>query len=173
VTNGDSCQSNDLNSSGHHFFADCYYLLVTGTGVTGINVTFTDSSGGSDVTNMDLFIQEFKCSSAPCPTPTVTGQATTVYPGDGSSLGCSSCEGPTMTVSGTNNIVIQNSVFEQNCGSGACSCTNYKLQSWDNIAQNATAYATGESSAPQGIWPQSSKAGGIFTAFALNIGGAP
>jgi hypothetical protein len=170
VTNGSTCQSDDLNSSGHHFFADCYYLLVTGSGVTGVKVTFADSSGGADVTNMDLFIQEFKCSSAPCPTPTVTGQATTVYPGNGSSNGCSSCTGPAMALSGTNNIVIQNSVFEEKCGSGACSCTNYKLQSWDNLAQNATAYGTAASSAPQGVWPQSSKAGGIFTAFALNVG---
>jgi hypothetical protein len=170
VTNGNYCQSNDLNSSGHRFFADCYYLLVTGSGVTGITVTFTDTSGGSDVTNMDLFIQEFKCSTAPCPTPTVTAQGTTVYPGNGSSNGCSSCNGPSMTVSGTNNIVIQNSVFEENCGHGTCSCTNYTLQSWDSSDQNATAYAVSESTAPVGIWPQSSKAGGIFTAFALNIG---
>jgi sugar lactone lactonase YvrE len=170
VTNGSTCQSDDLNSPGHHFFTDCYYLLVTGSGVTGVKVTFADSSGGSDVTNMDLFIQEFKCSSAPCPTPTVTGQATRVYPGDGSSNGCSSCTGPAMALSGTNNIVIQNSVFEEKCGSGTCSCANYKLQSWDNLAQNATAYGTAASSAPQGVWPQSSKAGGIFTAFALNVG---
>jgi hypothetical protein len=74
-----------------------------------------------------------------------------------------------MTLGGNNDLVVQTAVFEEKCSTG-CAVTNYKLQSWDTNSQNATAYGLDLSSAPQAVWPQTPKGGGIFAAFAINLG---
>jgi hypothetical protein len=167
ITSGNYCAVQDLNSAGHHFFSDCWVVLVSVSGATGIKVSFADSSGASDITNMDLFVAEYSCSGT-C-NPSIDTQAALVYPGNGASAGCTSCGGPSMTLGGENDLVLQTAVFEENCGTG-CALMNYKLQSWDTNSQNATAYGLDFSSAPPAVWPQSPRGGGIFAAFAINLG---
>lgn len=167
TTSGNYCAVQDLNSAGHHFFSDCWVVLVSASGATGIKVPLADSSGASDITNMDLFVAEYSCSGT-C-NPSIDTQAALVYPGNGASAGCTSCGGPSMTLGGENDLVVQTAVFEENCGTG-CAVMNYKLQSWDTNSQNATAYGLDFSSTPQAVWPQSPKGGGIFAAFAINLG---
>jgi hypothetical protein len=170
VMTGNSCQANMFDSASHHFFTDCYYLLVAGSGVTGITVTFTDSSGGSDVTNMDLFIGEYSCGSDGCPAPTIDAQSAKIYPGNGQAGGCFSCTSQPMTLTGSSDLVVQTAVFEENCDSGTCTASPYTLQLWDTSAQNATADAINTGSGASATWPQSSSGGGIFSAFALSFG---
>jgi hypothetical protein len=166
TTSGNYCAVQDLNSTGHHFFSDCWVVLVSSGGATGITVPFTDAGGASDITNMDLFVAEYSCSQA-C-SPAVDTQAALVYPGNGVSAGCTSCAGPSMTPAGTNDLVVQNAVFEENCNSG-CAVPKYSLVSFDTNAQNATADSLDVSSAPQAVWSQNPKGGGIFVAFAINL----
>jgi hypothetical protein len=166
TTSGNYCAVQDLNSTGHHFFSDCWVVLTSSSGATGVTVSFTDPGGGSDITNMDLFVAEYSCSST-C-SPSVDAQAAFVYPGNGVAAACTSCTGPSMTLSGTNDLVLQTAIFEENCNTG-CNVTNYTLRSWDTSSQNATADALDRSSATQAVWPQTPKGGGIFAAFAINL----
>ena len=76
TTSGNYCAVQDLNSAGHHFFSDCWVVLVSASGATGINVSFADSSGASDITNMDLFVAEYSCSGT-C-NPSIDTQAALV-----------------------------------------------------------------------------------------------
>jgi hypothetical protein len=166
TTSGNYCAVQDLNSTGHHFFSDCWVVLTSTSGATGITVSFTDPGGGSDITNMDLFVAEYSCSST-C-SPSVDTQAAFVFPGNGVAGGCTSCTGPSMALSGTNDLVVQTAVFEENCNTG-CGVTNYTLRSWDTNSQNATADGLDRSSAAQAVWPQTPKGGGIFAAFTINL----
>jgi hypothetical protein len=164
TTSGNYCHVEDLNSTGHHFMSDCWAVYQTTGGSTSISVTVTDPGGGADIPNMDLFLSEWSCST-PC-APSLDTQKALVYPGNGASAGCTSCNGPLLTLSGTNDLVMQDFVFEENCNTG-CAVTNYTLQSWDTSSQNATAYGLDLSSAPIAVWPQTPKGGGISIAFAI------
>lgn len=169
VTSGATCQGNILNSASHHFSGDCYYGIVTGSGVTGVTVTAADTTSFADITNSSGFFHEWSCTLA-CPTPIVDAQGSKIYPGNGASAGCTSCTGPALTLVGANDIVEQMSIFEENCDSGTCTSSPYTLESWDNSAQNAAAYLFGTGlSGGAATWPQNGKGGGIFSAFALSI----
>lgn len=164
TTNGNYCQIEDLNSAGHHFMSDCWAVYQTTSGSTSLSVTFIDSAGASDIPNMDLFLSEWSCSTS-C-SPSLDTQAALVYPGNGAAAGCTSCDGPSLTLTGNNDVVMQDFVFEENCNTG-CAVTNYILQSLDTSSQNATAYGENLTSAPVAVWPQTPKGGGISMAFAI------
>lgn len=173
VTNGNSCQGQILDSTGHHFAGDCYYFQITGPGVSGITVTITDPNGNSDITNSGGFIHEWACSPSPCPSPIIDAQATRIYPGNGAAAGCASCTGPALTLTGNNDVIEQLSIFEEKCGS-TCTPSPYTLESWDAVAQNATGYLYGTGlSGGAAIWPQTPKGGGVFSAFALTFATDP
>jgi hypothetical protein len=174
ITNGNYCQGQILDSSGHHFAGDCYYGIVSGSGVTGITVSITDSSGGSDLTNADLFQTEYSCNISPC-SPTIDSQATQIYPGNGNTNGCTSaCDSPSVTITGVNDIVQVLSIYEENCQNSGSTCpvTNYTnvAAQYDSTAQNAVGDRITSATAPTGVWTQTPKGGGIFSTLALNMG---
>lgn len=78
-----------------------------------------------------------------------------------------------MTINGTNDTIVVNSVFEENCASGTCAIPPYGNILWDKSAQNATGIQFNTSTYTPGNWPQSPKGGGVFTAFAINFSLSP
>jgi len=160
--NGASACANQYQiETGHRFFTDCWAVYSTTSGSTSLTVPFTDSAGASDITNMDLFLVELSCSGS-CTHNTLDAQASVQL----ASSNCTSCAGPSLTLSGSNDVVIQVACFQENyAGIGS----PYTLEDVDTNSGNAVAYRLDTNSGNAATWGQSPTGGGIFSAYAISI----
>jgi hypothetical protein len=155
------CANQFLIETGHRFFTDCWGVYSTTSGSTSLTVPFTDSAGASDITNMDLFLIELSCSG-PCTNNTLDVQASVQL----ASSNCTSCTGPSLTLSGSNDVVIQVASFQENyAGIGS----PYDIEDADTNSANAVAYRLNTNSGNAATWGQSPAGGGIFSAYAISI----
>jgi hypothetical protein len=160
--NGTSyCANQYLIETGHHFFTDCWAIYSTTSGSTSFTVPFEDSGGASDITNMDLFLIELSCSGS-CTHNTLDVQASVQL----ASGNCSSCTGPSLTLSGSNDVVMQVACFQENY---ARIGSPYTLEDVDTNSANAIAYRLDTNSGNAATWGQSPTGGGIFSAYAISI----
>jgi hypothetical protein len=156
-----SCANQYLIQSSHHFFTDCWAVYSTTSGSTSLTVPFTDSGGASDITNMDLFLIEMSCSGA-CTHNSLDAQASVQLP----SSDCTSCTGPSLTLSGSNDVVMQVACFQENYASIG---SPYTLEDVDTNSGNAVAYRLNTNAGSAATWGQSPTGGGIFSAYAISI----
>jgi hypothetical protein len=152
----------EIQTGGHMYGTDAYVVYSTTSGSTSITSTWTDPAGRTDVSNADMWISEWACSSACSPSFDVAA-ALTVLPGT-----CSSCVGPALTLTGSNDIVLPVAIFSNLYTSIS---SPYSLMFNDSVAGNAVGYNVNTTSGVATTWGQSPAGGGIFASLAINVGG--
>jgi hypothetical protein len=151
----------EIQTGGHHYVSDCYAVWTTTGGSTSITDTITDTAGASDISNADMFVSEWDCSTTCSPSLDASG-AVFILPGT-----CTSCIGPALTLTGTNDLVIPIGIFSELYSSVS---SPYTLMFNDSFAGNAIAYNADTSSGIAATWGSSPIGGGIFMSVAINLG---